>query len=53
MMIGVIRNAMNLANLDAFFQLIVLGVVILVAVESDVLRGRLEDRLRLMQAART
>lgn len=53
LMIGVIRNAMNLANLDAFFQLIVLGVVILVAVESDVLRGRLEDRLRLMQAART
>jgi ribose transport system permease protein len=52
-MIGVIRNAMNLANLDAFFQLIVLGVVILVAVESDVLRGRLEERLRLMQAART
>lgn len=53
MMIGVIRNAMNLANLDAFFQLIVLGIVILVAVESDVLRGRLEDRLRLMQAVRT
>lgn len=53
MMIGVIRNAMNLANLDAFFQLIVVGVVILIAVESDVLRGRLEDRLRLMQAART
>lgn len=52
MMIGVIRNAMNLANLAAFFQLIVLGVVILVAVESDVLRGRLEARLRLLQAAR-
>jgi ribose transport system permease protein len=51
MMIGVIRNAMNLANLEAFFQLIVLGVVILIAVESDVLRGRLEDRLRLRQAA--
>jgi len=53
MMIGVIRNAMNLANLDAFFQLIVLGLVILIAVESDVLRGRLEDRLRLMQAVRS
>lgn len=53
MMIGVIRNAMNLANLAAFFQLIVLGAVILLAVESDVLRGRLENRLRLMQAART
>jgi ribose transport system permease protein len=52
MMIGVIRNAMNLANLPAFFQLIVVGLVILAAVESDVLRGRLENRLRLMQAAR-
>lgn len=53
LMIGVIRNAMNLANLDSFFQLIVLGIVILVAVESDVLRGRLEQRLRLLQASRT
>jgi ribose transport system permease protein len=44
---------MNLANLASFFQLIVLGVVILLAVESDVLRGRLEDRLRLIQAARS
>ena len=53
LMIGVIRNAMNLANLDSFFQLIVLGIVILIAVESDVLRGRLEQRLRLLQASRT
>ncbi len=52
LMIGVIRNAMNLANLDSFFQLIVLGIVILVAVESDVLRGRLEERLRVIQASR-
>jgi ribose transport system permease protein len=53
LMIGVIRNAMNLANLDSFFQLIVLGIVIIVAVESDVLRGVLENRLRLLQATRT
>lgn len=53
LMIGVIRNAMNLANLASFFQLIVLGLVILVAVESDVLRSRLEARLRLVQAARS
>lgn len=53
LMIGVIRNAMNLANLASFFQLIVLGIVILLAVESDVLRGRLEDRLRLIQATRS
>ena len=52
LMIGVIRNAMNLANLDSFFQLIVLGVVIIVAVESDVLRGHLENKLRLVQATR-
>ena len=53
LMIGVIRNAMNLANLDSFFQLIVLGIVIIVAVESDVLRGHLENRLRLIKATRT
>jgi len=43
---------MNLANLESFFQLIVLGLVILVAVESDVLRGRLEERVRVIQARR-
>jgi ribose transport system permease protein len=53
LMIGVIRNAMNLVNLASFFQLIVLGIVIVVAVESDVLRGHLEARLRLLQAARS
>ena len=39
LMIGVIRNGMNLLNVDAFLQPIVIGVVIVVAVESDVLRG--------------
>ena len=28
LMIGVIRNALNLHNVDAFYQLIVIGVVI-------------------------
>jgi ribose transport system permease protein len=37
---------------DAFFQLIVIGVVILLAVEADVVRGYLENRLRVAQAAR-
>ena len=36
LMIGVIRNGMNLHNVDAFVQLIVLGVVIVGAVELDV-----------------
>jgi ribose transport system permease protein len=51
LMIGVIRNGMNLLNVGAFLQPIVIGVVIVLAVESDVLRGRLEERFRVMQAA--
>lgn len=49
-MIGVIRNALNLLNVDIFFQLIVIGVVIVLAVEGDVLRNSLEARLRSQRA---
>lgn len=52
-MIGVIRNGMNLLNVDAFLQPIVIGVVIVLAVEADVLRAWLEDRFRVLQAARS
>ena len=52
-MIGVIRNALNLLDVDVFFQMIAIGVVIVVAVEADVLRNFLEGRARAMQAART
>jgi ribose transport system permease protein len=51
LMIGVIRNGMNLLNVEAFLQLIVIGVVIFIAVESDVIRGRLEARFRVLKAA--
>ena len=51
-MIGVIRNALNLLNVDIFFQLIVIGVVIVIAVECDVLRNYLEGRVRVAQAGR-
>jgi ribose transport system permease protein len=50
--IGVIRNALNLHNVDAFYQLMAIGVVLLAAVEADVLRGHIEGRVRVMQAAR-
>jgi ribose transport system permease protein len=50
LMIGVIRNGMNLLNVDAFLQLIVIGAVIFLAVESDVIRGRLESRFRVLKA---
>ncbi|MEQ1768565.1 MAG: ABC transporter permease [Devosia sp.] len=51
-MIGVIRNALNLLNIDVYFQLIAIGSVIVLAVEADVLRNHLESRLRVVQAAR-
>jgi ribose transport system permease protein len=51
LMIGVIRNGMNLLNVEAFLQLIVIGVVIVLAVESDVIRTRLEARFRVLKAA--
>jgi ribose transport system permease protein len=51
-MIGVIRNALNLLNVDVFFQMIAIGLIIVVAVEADVLRNHLERRVRAMRAAR-
>ncbi len=52
LMIGVIRNALNLLNVGIFLQLIVIGVVIVLAVQADVLRNYLEERFRVLQAAR-
>lgn len=49
-MIGVIRNALNLMGVDIFFQMIAIGLIIVVAVEGDVLRSYLEARVRTMQA---
>jgi len=51
-MIGVIRNALNLLGVDVFFQMIAIGLIIVVAVEADVLRNRLEARARVIQATR-
>ena len=52
LMIGVIRNALNLLNVDVFFQMIAIGLIIVIAVEADVLRNRLEAQARALQAAR-
>lgn len=51
-MIGVIRNALNLLNVDVFYQMIAIGLIIVLAVEADVLRNHLEARARLTQATR-
>jgi ribose transport system permease protein len=50
-MIGVIRNALNLLGVAVFFQMIAIGLIIVVAVEADVLRNHLEARARAQQAA--
>jgi ribose transport system permease protein len=50
--IGVIRNALNLHAVNAYYQLMVIGVVIVLAVEADVIRGHVEGRLRLAAAVR-
>jgi ribose transport system permease protein len=50
--IGVIRNALNLHNVNAFYQLIAIGVVVLIAVEADVIRGYVEGRVRVASATR-
>ncbi|HEY9011855.1 MAG TPA: ABC transporter permease [Devosia sp.] len=51
-MIGVIRNALNLLNVDVFFQMIAIGAIIVLAVEADVLRNHLEARVRVLQSGR-
>jgi len=53
LMIGVIRNALNLMNVNVFFQMIAIGVIIVAAVEADVLRNYLEKRARTIQAGKT
>jgi ribose transport system permease protein len=50
LMIGVIRNALNLMGVNVFFQMIAIGVIIVIAVEGDVLRNHLEGRARALQA---
>jgi ribose transport system permease protein len=51
-MIGVIRNALNLLGVNVFFQMIAIGLIIVIAVEGDVLRNHLEARARTMHAGR-
>ena len=51
LIIAVMRNGFNLLGIDPNWQYIATGVVIVAAVELDVVRGHLESRFRSMQAA--
>jgi len=50
LILGVMHNGLNLLGLDPNFQYIAVGVVVVVAVELDVLRAFVENRFRSMQA---
>ena len=43
---GVINNGLNLLNVSTYVQLVAIGVIVVVAVELDVVRRRLEERFR-------
>jgi ribose transport system permease protein len=50
LIIGVIRNGLNLLGVNTFTQLIAVGVVVVLAVQMDVLRTSLEGKLRSARA---
>jgi len=50
LILGTIRNGLSLLNVEPFWQTVAIGCVVLVALELDVLRGMLENRLRVSRA---
>ena len=50
LIIGVIRNGLNLLDVTPFWQSIAIGALVIASLELDVLRGRLEERLRVAHA---
>jgi ribose transport system permease protein len=52
LMIGVIYNALDILNVNAFWQYIAVGIVLVLAVEGDVLRRAFDNRRRTAEAIR-
>jgi ribose transport system permease protein len=50
LIIGVIRNGLDLLSVSPFWQMIAIGALVILSLELDVLRGRLETRLRAARA---
>jgi ribose transport system permease protein len=50
LILGTIRNGLALLNVEPFWQTVAVGCIVLVALEMDVLRGQIENRLRVSQA---
>jgi ribose transport system permease protein len=50
LILGVMHNGLNLLGFDPNWQYIATGIVIVIAVELDVIRAAVENRFRSMQA---
>jgi ribose transport system permease protein len=51
LIIAVMRNGLNLLDVEPFWQLVAIGALVIASLELDVLRGHLEERLRALRAA--
>ena len=52
LVIGTIRNGLNLLNVTPFYQQMAVGSLILLAIQLDVVRARLETRLQVVRSLR-
>jgi ribose transport system permease protein len=50
LILGVIKNGLDLLGVEPFFQTVSIGIIIIFALLVDVLRGRFEERLRVIRA---
>lgn len=50
LVLGVIRNGLDLLDVSPFWQIIAIGCIVIVALELDVLRRALENKLRVRRA---
>lgn len=53
LILGAMRNGLDLLNVSPFYQNVAVGVIIILALELDVIRGKLEEKLRVIQSLRT
>jgi ribose transport system permease protein len=51
LIIAVMRNGLNLLDVEPFWQMVAIGVLVIVSLELDLIRAHIEDRLRAVRAA--
>lgn len=50
LILGTIRNGLDLLNVSPYWQTIAIGAIVLLALELDMIRGRLQEKMRSLQA---